>query len=209
MAHEGTGGATAGEAASVTIGEDELDPIRVPRRAGDVGAGVEAILRAAEEAAERIEGQARRHATELMRNTEEAVAARLQELTHDAERIREQAEAEANDMRLAVEAYGTRRRREADEEARAIVAEAEQRARQLVATAEERAREAVEANAVRARELEAQVRALETKRQKASDAVRRIVAHLEDALVEAPQRTGPASLEHALDVQSRTRRLTH
>lgn len=195
----------------MTIGEDELDEAPVARRAADVGAGVEAILRAAEEAAERIEGEARRHAAELTRNAEEAVAARLQELTHDAERIREQAEAEARDMRLAVEAYGTRRRREADEEARAILAEAEQRARRLVAAAEERAREAAEANAARAQELEAQVRALETKRQKASDAVRRIVAHLEDALVESPQPAEqrlPETLEQALEVPPRTRRLT-
>ena len=53
-------------------GELEDDRV-VPRRAGEVGAGVAAILEAAEDAAGRIESEARKQAADLIRNTEEAV----------------------------------------------------------------------------------------------------------------------------------------
>jgi cell division septum initiation protein DivIVA len=148
----------------------------------DVGAGVTAILQAAEEAADNIRADARKQAADLIHEAEEAVAARLQALTRDAEKLRSDAEAEARDMRLAVEGYGTKRRRDADEEANRLLAEAEARAREIVDGAEERVRESNRAVAERGEALQAEVRSLELKRQKAVDALRRIVAHLEDAL---------------------------
>ena len=88
----------------------------------EVGAGVTAILEAAEQAAEKIRADARKEAAALIHEAEEAVAARLQALTRDADRVREEAETEATrvreeaesdapDMRLSVEAYGTKQRR--------------------------------------------------------------------------------------------------
>jgi hypothetical protein len=178
----------------MSIRDDDAVESRGSRDSGrheDVGAGVTGILQAAEEAADRIRAEARKHAADLIHETEEAVAARLQALTRDAETVRTEAEAEARDMRLAVEAYGTKRRREADEEAKRLVAEAEEKVHEIVEGAEERAREAQRALAERGEALRNEVRSLELKRQKAVDALRRIVAHLEDAL-DAP---GPAPAE--------------
>ena len=57
--------------------------------------------------------------------------ARVEELTREAGRTREEAENYAHDIRTAVDSYGTQARREAEEEARKILADAEEQARRL------------------------------------------------------------------------------
>lgn len=159
----------------------------------EVGAGVAAILEAAEQAAEKIRADARKQAAELIHEAEEAVGARLQALTKDGQRVREEAEEEASrvreeaesdarDMRLAVEAYGTKRRREADEEADRTLSEAESRAEELLSRAELKSREADEAAAARSVALREEVRRLEERRRRVVDTLRKISLHLEDAL---------------------------
>jgi cell division septum initiation protein DivIVA len=178
----------------------------------DVGAGVTAILQAAEDAADRIRAEAREQAADLIRQAEKAAHARLQELTRDADRVREEAEAEARDMRLAVEAYGTKRRREADAEAGDVVARAEARARELIAAAEAKARESGREAARRSEELRGQVRSLEARRERALDALRKIASHLDDALESSASDAGPPrerrrpALDEDLGAAARTSR---
>ena len=105
----------------------------------DVGAGVAAILVAAEQAAEKIRNDAQNEAATLIREAREAISLRQQSLTAEAERVGQaakaqaeqiigEAESAARNLRLAVEAYEKRSRQEADDEATGIVATAEMRA---------------------------------------------------------------------------------
>src|SRR5262249_19010466 len=127
------------------MSEPEQTPGDEPRPAAPaasshagVGAGIDAILEAAELAAEEIRASARKQGQDLIRQAEEAVAARIQELTREGEKIREEAANEARDVRLAVEAYAKSRRREADEQVSKKVEETERRAREILAEAEQR-----------------------------------------------------------------------
>ena len=66
-------------------------------------------------------------------------AARVEELTREAERMRTEADDYARDIRAAVDSYGTQARREADEEARKLLADAEEQARATREAAQEMA----------------------------------------------------------------------
>jgi vacuolar-type H+-ATPase subunit H len=131
-----------------------------------VGSGVDAILEAAEQAAGEIREVARRQAGDLIRQAEDAVAARIQELTREAEQIREDATAEARDIRLAVEAYAKSRRREADEQVATKVEQTERRAREILAEAEQRGRSFEQQLQGRSEELAREVRELEARRER-------------------------------------------
>jgi predicted nucleic acid-binding Zn-ribbon protein len=85
-------------------------------------------------------------------------------------------------MRLAVEAYATQHRRQAEDEARKIVADAEKRATAAREAAEKRLQE-VEAD-VRRREdeLRSEVRKLEHRRRETLERLRELVAAVQDVL---------------------------
>ena len=81
----------------------------------DVGDAVAGVLRAAEEAAERIKAEALTQAQEIVDGAKGDASTRVDELTRDAERTRREAEEYARDIRQAVDSYGTQQRREAEE----------------------------------------------------------------------------------------------
>ena len=105
--------------------EASAEPARQPSSSTAVGEHVTGILDAAEDAAKRIREEARAEASELERLAAVEAERIKKELTEDARSLRAEAEEYARDMRLAVEAYATQHRRQADEEARTIVADAE------------------------------------------------------------------------------------
>jgi hypothetical protein len=180
-----------------------------PRSYADVGAGVAGILEAAEAAADKIRADARKEASDLIREAEEAVAARLQALTREAEGTRVAAEEEARDVRLAVEAYATQRRREADEEFRRALDEAGRDAAQLRDAAEEAAKRANAETTTRAEELRAEVKRLEARREKIVAALRRISSHIDDLVADEPaveRQPEPESLPEALTPDRRSLR---
>jgi hypothetical protein len=176
----------------------------------EVGAGVSAILAAAEQAAEEIRADARKRAAELIHEAEEAVAARIQDLTRQGEKLREEAEAEARDLRLAVEAYGKSRRREADSEATHVVAKAEGRAKEILAEADKRADALAAELTSRRQELQRDVERLESLRVQVLRQLRelgsqiaqatRLAAPNEQASGEGKPEEAQEGIERALDV---------
>ena len=90
----------------------------------ETGTRVAAVLNAAEEAAETIRAEARRHADETLRQAKVDADARVEELTREAERVRSEADEYAKDIRGAVDSYGTQARRDAEQEARKLLADA-------------------------------------------------------------------------------------
>lgn len=150
----------------------------------EVGAGVSAILEAAERAADEIRDAARTEAAN-----------------------------EARDLRLAAESYGTRQRQEADEEARRIVGQAEQQAREIRDDAEEKAREHMAGAESRLRAIGAEIRYLEAKRERVADALRSIAADIDETLANdrvpdagAPAAAPPDELPQALAPSARRER---
>ena len=175
---------------------------RPANESAGVGARVTSILEAAEQAAEQIRSDALREVSETMRRAEADAQVRIEELTREAERVRNEADDYARDIRQAVDSYGTQARREAEEQARALVDSAEEQARSVRATAEAMA-EQIQADAHRRHEtLQREARALEERRQRVLDGLRDLAAQLQDALVE-PSHREDDSLVDALDVERR------
>jgi F0F1-type ATP synthase membrane subunit b/b' len=167
------------------------------------GTQVAAVLNAAEEAAETIRAEARRHADEMLRRANADAKTRVEELTRDAERVRHEADDYASDIRAAVDSYGTQARREAEEQARRILADAEDQARATREAAQEMAN-GIEADAHRRHEsLVRESKSLEERRQRVLDGMRDLAAQLQDALVEPTSRDTDESLADALDVERR------
>src|SRR5438552_2238490 len=102
------------------VPEERDSPSRV-----DVGSKVNAIIEAAEAAAEEIGQDARREASGLMRKAEQDAAARIEELTREASRLRAEADQYARDISEAADSYGTQHRRTVEKEARLLVTDAE------------------------------------------------------------------------------------
>ena len=75
---------------------------------GETGSHVAGVLNAAEDAAETIRAKARRDADEILRDARADAAARVEELTREAARVRLEADDYARDIRAAVDSYGTR-----------------------------------------------------------------------------------------------------
>jgi hypothetical protein len=85
-------------------------------------------------------------------------------------------------MRLAVEAYATQHRRQAEDEARTLVAEAEKRASSVREAADQMVRQ-VEGDVRRRQEqLRADVRALEQRKRQAVESLEEIGALVHDVL---------------------------
>jgi archaellum component FlaC len=167
------------------------------------GSQVAAVLNAAEEAGETIREEAGRHADELMRQAKADAAARVEELTREAKRIRTEADDYARDIRGAVDSYGTQARRDAEEAARKILADAEEQARASREAAQDMAQQ-IAADARRRHEsLVRESRSLEERRQRVLDGLRDLAAQLQDALVEPTSKDIDESLAEALDVERR------
>jgi vacuolar-type H+-ATPase subunit E/Vma4 len=110
-----------------------------------VGEHVASVLRAAEDAAERIEADARQEAARVVEEarreaSEQADAARerVQTATAEAERLRLEAEAWSRQTREAAETYSSERRADGESAASEIVSDAKQRAAAIGEEAERR-----------------------------------------------------------------------
>jgi F0F1-type ATP synthase membrane subunit b/b' len=170
---------------------------------GDTGTRVAGVLNAAEEAAETIRAEARRHADETLRQAKTDASARVDELTREAERVRAEADEYARDIRSAVDSYGTQARREAEEQARKLLADAEDEARAIREAAQEMANQIEEGARRRHESLVGEAKSLEERRQRVLDGLRDLAAQLQDALVEPTSRDVDDSLAEALDVERR------
>jgi len=85
-------------------------------------------------------------------------------------------------MRLAVEAYATQHRRQAEEEGRTIVAEAEKQSTMMRETAEKMLRQVETDVRRRQDELRGEVRKLEQRKREALERLREIAAAVQDVL---------------------------
>lgn len=169
----------------------------------ETGSRVAAVLNAAEEAAETIKDQARRHADDVLRQANADAATRVEELTREAERIRSEADDYARDIRGAVDSYGTQARREAEERARKLLADAEEQARATREAAQAMASQIDEDTRRRHESLVREAKSLEERRQRVLDGLRDLAAQLQDALVEPTSTDTDRSLADALDVERR------
>ena len=92
------------------------DPVGTTERV-DIGARVNAILSAAEDAATRHRAEALEEAAATRRDAESAAAVLLEEAGLERARLQAEAEAEAQETRKAGDAYAMQRRQEADQDA--------------------------------------------------------------------------------------------
>jgi chromosome segregation ATPase len=150
----------------------------------DVGEAVAGVLRAAEEAAEKIRTEARTQAIEIVEAARGEATTRIEELTHEAERTRHDAEEYAADIRQAVESYGGQQRREADEEGRRILAAAESQARATREAAQEMAGQIEREARLHNERLRDEIRSLEERRERVLVGLRELTAELNELFPE-------------------------
>ena len=188
--------------------EEEVTPVKQSaapaREYTDVGDAVAGVLRAAEEAAEKIRTEAHTQAREIIDRSTGDAATRVDELTREAERTRRDAEDYARDIRQAVDSYGTQQRRESEEEARGILADAEEQARATREAAQEIALQ-IEGDARRRQErLREEVRSLEERRQRVVESLREMAAQLNDLFPELEPGARETEMLDALEVERRS-----
>jgi cell division septum initiation protein DivIVA len=170
----------------------------------DIGDKVNAIIKAAEAAAEEIAQTARREADEVLHQAEQQAAARIEELTREAVGSRAEADQYARDMREAADSYGTQHRRSAEEEARRLLADSEERAKVLLETAQLKAEQIDRDVGERHETLRREARMLEARRQRVLESLRDLAAQLQDALVEPTENERQdQALMDALNVERR------
>jgi peptidoglycan DL-endopeptidase RipA len=170
----------------------------------DVGGKVNAIIQAAEAAAEEMGARARRDADQIMKNAEKRAASRIEELTRDATKAKTEADQYARDITDAADSYGTQHRRTTEEEARTLLADAEKRAKEMLDGAEKKADE-IERDVVQRHEtLQREMKMLEERKQRVLESLRDLAAQLQDALAEPTEGAGlDDSLMGALEVEPR------
>lgn len=188
--------------------EEEVTPLEQSaapvREYTDVGDAVAGVLRAAEDAAEKIRVEAQTQAREIVERSKGDASTRVDELTREAERTRRDAEDYARDIRQAVDSYGTQQRREAEEEARGTLADAEEQARATREAAQEMALQ-IEGDARRRQErLRDEVRSLEERRQRVVEGLREMAAQLNELFPELEPGAREAEMLDALEVERRT-----
>lgn len=185
-------------------GSEQAVPSGRARGFGDVGDAVAGVLRAAEEAAEKIRREAHTQALDIVECAQEDASARIAELTREARQTRSDADDYANDIRAAVESYGTQQRREAEEEARQILADAEEQARATREAAQEMAHR-IEGDARGSSErLREEVRSLEDRRSRILHDLRELAAQLDDLVPELERARPDTELLEALEVDRRS-----
>jgi hypothetical protein len=113
----------------------------------ELGDHVSSVVQAANEAAKKIEEDARNLAERLRERTQKQAASTLddarreaEKLLFEAERLRTEAENESKETRKRAETYAGDKRREAEAEAAGVMARAEQVAHARASAAEERYR---------------------------------------------------------------------
>jgi F0F1-type ATP synthase membrane subunit b/b' len=188
----------------VVQGSDQTPQSGQSRGYGDVGDAVAGVLRAAEEAAEKMRGEARTQALEIVERAQGEASTRIAELTREAERTRTEADDYANDIRAAVDSYGTQQRREAEEEARQILADAEEQARATREAAQEMAHQMQGEAQGRHESLRDEIRSLEERRSRVLDDLRDLAAQLADLVPGREPASREADLLEALEVDPRS-----
>jgi hypothetical protein len=171
-------------------------------RAADVGARVNLILQAAEEAAEQIRVQAAGDAEAIRQEAKAATAEQIEVVRGEAERLRAEAERYDQDTRAAGDTYAVQRRREVDEQVSELLTDAEQNARATREAAEALAKQLESEAQARAHGLEEKARAIEARLQRVLVALRTTSSQIEDVLVAGG--AGAETLLEALDVERRT-----
>lgn len=184
---------------------EEVTPFAQPPQqaaaSADVGEAVTGVLRAAEEAAERIRTEAQNQAREIVEGAHVDASARIQELTREAEGTRSDADDYARDIRAAVDGYGTQQRREAEEEARQILADAEEQARATREAAQDMALQ-IEGEARGSHErLRDEIRSLEERRTRVLHDLSELAAQLSDLIPELDPTARETELLDALEVE--------
>lgn len=179
------------------------EPSNRPHAAADVGDAVAGVLRAAEEAAERIQARAQTQARDIREEAHGDASSRIQELTREAERARSDADDYARDIRAAVDGYGTQQRREAEEEARQILADAEEHARAIREAAEEMAAQAQVEDRARHERLREEIRSLDERRSRILHDLRDLAAQVNDLISELDPTARETSLLDDLEVERR------
>jgi F0F1-type ATP synthase membrane subunit b/b' len=174
-----------------------------PSSFADVGDAVAGVLRAAQEAAEKVRGDAEAQAREIVARAHGEASTRIEELTRESVRERAEADEYARDIRTAVDGYGTQQRRDADEEARQILADAEEQARATREAAQEMAQQLGGEARARFERLREEVRALEERRSRILTDLRELTAQLTDLVAETDPAARETELLDALDVDRR------
>jgi hypothetical protein len=172
----------------------------------DIGGKVNAIIKAAEAAADEIGQNARLEARVIKQQAEQQAAARIEELTREAARARTEADQYARDMREAADSYGTQHRRRAEDEALRVLAEAEEEAKKLREAAQTKAAEIERDVGQRHETLKREARMLEARRQRVLESLRDLAAQLQDALVEPEPADGAPQDEALIDALNVERR---
>jgi cell division septum initiation protein DivIVA len=186
----------------------EAPAVEVPE-AGDggfaeLGQHVATVLATAREAAERIEGDARREAAQVLERAKAEAEQTLAQARERAAEIeaetgekRSAAFATAEDVRTRADAYAEQKRQEADEAAAEVAARAERQVRDRARAAEERQQA-----------LDSHVERTEERLRKLVTGLRELAGRLDvlvgsDALVELvePEASQPAGLDEALQRQ--------
>jgi len=174
----------------------------------DIGEKVNAIIEAAEAAAQEIGEKARREARAIVTQADEQAAERIEALTREASEARAEADQYARDMREAADSYGTQHRRSAEEEALRVLSEAEEKARERLDGAERKAEQMERDIGERHSTLKREARMLEERRQRVLESLRDLAAQIQDALVEPAReparQEGEEALMDALDVERRS-----
>jgi F0F1-type ATP synthase membrane subunit b/b' len=189
-------------------GVEEVTPFAQPLQQAtastDVGEAVAGVLRAAEDAAERIRAEAQTQAREIVDRAHGEATARIEELSREAERTRIDADDYARDIRAAVDGYGTQQRREAEEEARQILADAEEQARATREAAQDMARQIEGEARVRHERLREDIRSLEERRTRIVHDLREMAAQIDDLIPELDPVARETEILDALEVERRS-----
>jgi vacuolar-type H+-ATPase subunit H len=169
-----------------------------------VGDKVNAIIAAAESAAQEITDKARLEAHNILRMAEQQASERITELTREAAHEKAEADQYARDMTEAADSYGTQHRRTVEEEARRLLADAETRSKEQLEAAQAKADELEQTVVQRHQTLQREAKMLEERKQRVLESLRDLAAQIQDALVE-PSRgdVTEESLVHALEVEPR------
>jgi F0F1-type ATP synthase membrane subunit b/b' len=143
VADVGEGPAMPVSESAVSVGGEADADFEIAR----VGEHVSSVVQAANNAAKKIEEEARVRAERLRERTQKQVAATLDDARQEAEkllveadRLRAEAESENKEIRERAETYAAEKLRDAEAEAGGIVARAERLAKASASAAEERSR---------------------------------------------------------------------
>jgi vacuolar-type H+-ATPase subunit E/Vma4 len=194
--------ARADEQDGVTDAVDEA--LEVPRQIGEVGAHVELVLAAAEQAAKQIRQEAQETASEI-RVEAGRDAARIHDEVEEAlrasERARAQVEQYVLEARAAADVQAEQALRDANAEAGRIRTDAAREAGRIVAEAERRGQELEDAARHRTEGLAQDADDIETRLDEWLETLRTLTHQLERRLaVDSPAEAnaGPESLDEAL-----------